>query len=218
MSNALRPLHQRIIVIVAAAVLGFLMVGAVLDAASNAISLISPRVTYLGTAAFLGVALAAEALLRRHPIRWVVNGQATNIRRLQAIPLATLLGMVLLLWVPRIFEIRSPPAPPSDILDDESRALISASRLNNLPASAFETLATSVAITVSPGVIRKGQAARLTWSTTNAVSVLIIPSIGYVPADGSVNVRPKESTTYQIGGTNPSGLMSFATVRVEVVP
>ncbi len=73
----------------------------------------------------------------------------------------------------------------------------------------------TVTITVSPNPIDAGQAAILTWSTTNADSATIDQGIGAVGASGSIPVSPCETTIYTITASGPGGTATAA-VTLEV--
>jgi hypothetical protein len=54
----------------------------------------------------------------------------------------------------------------------------------------------SVALSASPASAQAGQPVTLAWSSTNATSVTLQPSVGPIAAQGSATVRPSQSTTY----------------------
>ncbi len=76
--------------------------------------------------------------------------------------------------------------------------------------------APTATLTANPNTINAGQAATLSWSTTNATEVSI-DSIGKVNPNGSTQVLPSESTTYRLTAKNESGTQE-ATARVTVNP
>jgi hypothetical protein len=63
----------------------------------------------------------------------------------------------------------------------------------------------SVALSASPASAQVGQQVTLTWSSTNATSITLEPSLGLVAAQGSTTVRPSQSTTYTVTATGPGG-------------
>ncbi len=71
--------------------------------------------------------------------------------------------------------------------------------------------------TASPVTINRGGESTLTWNTTNASSVVINNGIGSKSADGSVVVKPLETTTYNltVNGTN-GGKVNCPVVVVTV--
>jgi hypothetical protein len=63
----------------------------------------------------------------------------------------------------------------------------------------------SVALSASPASAQAGQPVTLTWSSTNATSITLQPSVGQIAAQGSLTVRPSQSTTYTVIATGPGG-------------
>ena len=63
----------------------------------------------------------------------------------------------------------------------------------------------SVALSASPASAQAGQPVTLTWSSTNATSITLEPSMGPVVPQGSATVRPSQSTTYTVTATGPGG-------------
>ena len=64
-------------------------------------------------------------------------------------------------------------------------------------APAADSYATpTIEMSVSPSTIRRGGQASLSWSASNADSVLIDGGVGNVASNGSISVSPLESTTY----------------------
>jgi peptidoglycan-associated lipoprotein len=75
--------------------------------------------------------------------------------------------------------------------------------------------APTITLTVSPAAIEKGQAATLTWSSSNATGVTIDNGVGTVEASGNRSVRPSASTTYSAKASGPGG-SAVAEARVTV--
>jgi hypothetical protein len=73
----------------------------------------------------------------------------------------------------------------------------------------------SVALSASPVSAQAGQSVTLTWSSTNATSIKLEPSVGKVAAQGSATVRPSQSTTYTVTATGPGG-SSRASAQVTI--
>src|SRR5215469_6497174 len=63
----------------------------------------------------------------------------------------------------------------------------------------------TVALSASPSSVQAGQTVTLTWSSTNATSITLEPSVGRVAAQGSTTVKPSQSTTYTVTATGPGG-------------
>ena len=75
----------------------------------------------------------------------------------------------------------------------------------------------TVALSASPASAQAGQPVTLTWSTTNATSITLEPSVGRVAAQGSTTVKPSQSTTYTVTATGPGG-SAHATAQVTIAP
>ena len=83
----------------------------------------------------------------------------------------------------------------------------------------------SASISVNPRIVNPGQCATLTWSSSNASSCSINPTIGLVCSDvascsagGSVQVCPSFTTTYTLTCTGVGGQASAqATVAVGII-
>src|SRR5215831_1071258 len=74
-----------------------------------------------------------------------------------------------------------------------------------------------VALSASPASAQAGQPVTLTWSSTNATSITLEPSVGRVAAQGSTTVRPTQSTTYTVNATGPGG-SAHANAQVTITP
>jgi hypothetical protein len=75
----------------------------------------------------------------------------------------------------------------------------------------------SVALSASPASAQAGQPVTLTWSSTNATSITLEPSVGRVAAQGSTTVKPSQSTTYTVTATGPGG-SAHASAQVTITP
>src|SRR5438046_835626 len=75
----------------------------------------------------------------------------------------------------------------------------------------------SVALSASPASAQAGQPVTLKWSSTNAASVTLEPSVGPVAVKGSTTVRPSQSTTYTLTATGPGG-SAHASAQVTITP
>lgn len=71
-------------------------------------------------------------------------------------------------------------------------------------------------IKVSPGVIRQGEAAELSWSSSDAPTVALNPLVGTVAPNGRMAVSPTHTTTYSLRGWSASGDPATAHVTLEV--
>ena len=63
----------------------------------------------------------------------------------------------------------------------------------------------TVALSASPASAQAGQPVTLTWSSTNATSITLEPSLGRVAAQGSATVKPSQSTTYTVTARGTGG-------------
>jgi len=75
----------------------------------------------------------------------------------------------------------------------------------------------SVALSASTASAQAGQPVTLTWSSMNATSITLEPSMGGVAAKGSTTVRPSQSTTYTVTATGPGG-SARASAQVIITP
>jgi peptidoglycan-associated lipoprotein len=73
----------------------------------------------------------------------------------------------------------------------------------------------TVTLSADPSSINKGDAATLSWTSTNATQLTIAPEVGTVTAEGNTKVTPTDSTTYTITASGPGGSAN-ATARVTV--
>ena len=75
--------------------------------------------------------------------------------------------------------------------------------------------APTVTLNANPASIGSGDSSTLSWTSSNATSVSIVPEVGAVTAEGSTKVTPASSTTYTITANGPGGTAN-ATARVTV--
>ena len=73
----------------------------------------------------------------------------------------------------------------------------------------------TVNLTAVPSTIEKGQSVTLSWTSENATSLDLEPSVGAVQSSGSTSVSPTESTTYTLTAKGPGGTAT-STARVTV--
>ena len=83
------------------------------------------------------------------------------------------------------------------------------------PAPAPAPPQPTVTLSADPSSINKGDAATLSWTSTNATQLTIAPEVGTVTAEGNTKVTPSDSTTYTITASGPGGSAN-ATARVTV--
>ncbi len=110
-----RPWYQHAIVVTVALLVAFSFAGALLDATSNAHSLVPARVALLIATVLVGGTLALHPILRRWPLPWVAR-EGTTIRIAGLGPRAVgyVAGIVLLLFVPVLAQLvaREPRVEP----------------------------------------------------------------------------------------------------------
>src|SRR5215831_3155227 len=75
----------------------------------------------------------------------------------------------------------------------------------------------TVALSASPASAQAGQPVTLTWSSTNATSISLEPSVGRVAAQGSTTLKLSQSTTYTVTATGPGG-SAHASAQVTITP
>lgn len=97
------PIYQRAIQFAAYILFGLVAAGTLLDAFSNAFTLITPSATYIGTVTIIAGGSVAAVLIRRFSLRWISKGgKVIRLKRLGVQLKLALLGMIILLWVPRL--------------------------------------------------------------------------------------------------------------------
>lgn len=79
-------------------------------------------------------------------------------------------------------------------------------------------VAPSATFSVSPGTIKSGETATLTWSTEHATSCTIEPEIGDVALSGSSVVQPEQNTTYTLRAQGQGGTISRQVTVRYVAP
>lgn len=90
-----------------------------------------------------------------------------------------------------------------------------ASTAPTIPAQARAPIA-ACALSGSPATIKFGESARLNWSSIHARDVVISPDIGIVGPNGSIDVSPLVTTSYEIVATNADGDDARASVTIGV--
>ena len=98
-----RPVHQLALTIVAYVSAAVLAVGSLLHAFVNAREVFSPAITFVGSLLLLLIWITAATWVRLRPMRWVIaGGQPIRIHRLGFKVHCIFVGVLLLLWIPRI--------------------------------------------------------------------------------------------------------------------
>lgn len=78
--------------------------------------------------------------------------------------------------------------------------------------------APSADMTVTPGSITKGEAAVLTWKSSNATNCEIQPEVGSVKPQGTVRVVPADNTEYTITCNGAGGTANSAAKVAVIAP
>jgi phospholipase C len=78
----------------------------------------------------------------------------------------------------------------------------------------------TVALTVTPSIITTGGTATLSWTSSNATSVSIDPSVGTapLPLNGTASITPAASTSYTITATSGQQTATASTTVTAVPP
>lgn len=103
-------------------------------------------------------------------------------------------------------------------MDAKGRAATSSVVVTVVPQGSAPTMTLSI----SPAVVAAGQTANLTWTSTNATSVAITPSVlgddvTSVALSGAAAVSPTASTTYTATATGAGGTTATATATVNLL-
>jgi hypothetical protein len=100
------PLHQRLFIFPVWGLSGLMVVGTFLDAIGNAISLLSVRISVIGSALLTLGYGGLEFALRRHVARWTFRaGQTGRVKGLGIRPRTAVCGGLVLLWVPHVLRL-----------------------------------------------------------------------------------------------------------------
>lgn len=83
-------------------------------------------------------------------------------------------------------------------------------------AQAQDEYPTIVSFNTDRNLVYEGESATLIWVVTNSTNVTIEPDIGEVVLNGSVEITPRENSTYFMNATDGEN-SSTATVTINVV-
>lgn len=87
-------------------VLGMLAAGAFLDSIANTFLLITPRITYISSIAIIGIWVSLMVLLKKRGLVWFTkDDQQVRIRRLRVKVKGAVIGIMILLWLPRVADV-----------------------------------------------------------------------------------------------------------------
>jgi hypothetical protein len=108
--------HQKLIEYCAYIVAGITFLGALLDTISNSIALITKSVTNIGTVALVAGGFGLDYYLQKHGLDWVTrDGRTIRIQRLEDKQIYIIIGLIVVLWIPRVFgdAATKDPTPPN---------------------------------------------------------------------------------------------------------
>ena len=109
-----RPPHQRLFLGVTWALAGVIALGSLLDAVSNAISLVTPTRAVIVSVVVLLLWFALEHRIRRQPLDWAgEDGTLVRIKGLGWSIRIGLMGALMLLWLPVVIPAPRNPVPPA---------------------------------------------------------------------------------------------------------
>jgi hypothetical protein len=130
------PPLQRNLLRLSYVLLGFAATGAFLDWINNAISIVTPKVTYIGTCCYVVVWLTAELISKVRGIQWKSStGGSFRVKSLGVKLRLAMLGGILLLWIPRVIDRYSVPKSTSLT---PSRKLIGGTAIETQPDEPVE--------------------------------------------------------------------------------
>jgi len=198
------PLYEHLFLWSRWVLLGVLALGAVFSAINNALSLVTPAFSYVGSAALLLLWLVLVAVARLRGIAWTeTQGIRVRLRRLSAKTHFFFVGCLLLLWVPRVADqVRAASNPtlnagreqhggatsgPSQTTSKESQAS---------PVEQSPPPATQPPVTVQPPVTTQPPVTRKWWDTVSK------GNFTFTPLDPIPNARI----------TNPVGINEYGDV------
>jgi Tol biopolymer transport system component len=102
---------------------GFLLAGSIIDIVNNTANLITPPITIWGTVGLVTTFIMINLYLKRRPLLWTLDdGQQIQVRRLGEWPMIMGIGIILALWLPRLFQINTdlPATHPSAVSENQN--------------------------------------------------------------------------------------------------
>ena len=128
-----KPLYQKIIEVGGWMIGGTMILGAFLDGIANAVSLINLKVSSIITISLIVFYLVLQYFFKNRRMVWVSDsGQILNIIRLSKKLKYTILGALILLWIPVIFNFQSESKKYSKIIQNKP--------IFDLPDTSFKIL------------------------------------------------------------------------------
>lgn len=102
------PWYQVVLRRITFVLFGITALGVFLDAISNAVAIVTPKVTYYGTGIILIIWTVIEVVLRYRPLLWSSKGNNKIVlKKLGIKPQLAVVGAITLLWIPRIISINT---------------------------------------------------------------------------------------------------------------
>jgi len=86
----------------------------------------------------------------------------------------------------------------------------------NITAAVEAPLTPGARISVNPATIAKGQAASLSWDSSNATDCTIQPAIGVVQPHGSLRITPEHDTSYTLACSGAGGTAISEAAHISV--
>lgn len=106
-----KPIYQNVTNFARAIAIGFIAVGSVFSALNNTRQWITPTITYWGSVVIAFAFLGGAVAVRVARPRWIIGGRETTLTGVNRQYWATLFGLLLVLWLPRV--LPSSGAAPS---------------------------------------------------------------------------------------------------------
>jgi hypothetical protein len=199
MDQPARPWYQTLSLALAAAATGFLLLGNILGAVGNAFAFVSPLVTYVGTAALLLILVGAHLLLLRRALPWRKHGRIIRVTGLRMGSLVVLIGMIALLWIPRLFNLRV-SAPISvlqlAVINPKAPRLLIANPLD-VPVTNARVSFTLWNVDIDPSLL-KSQAIVVPSDERAVAKIEMSEEVPWVPRHTYLPLAPIEFTKYSI--------------------
>lgn len=103
------PLHQRGVKWILGALAGLLFFGTLLDSISNALTLITPQITYISTVVLLVLIISLALVQRFKPVIWIDEAGNRNYIKIESYHYLFVGGVIVLLWTPLLINWLNPP-------------------------------------------------------------------------------------------------------------
>lgn len=198
-SQPARPWYQTLSLMIAAAATGFLLLGNVLDAVSNAFAFVPPLVTYVGTAVLIVIMVSAQLALARRSLPWRKHGKIIRVTGLRMGSVVVLLGMIALLWIPRLFDRRdssSVPALRLGVINPQSPQLVIGNPLD-VPVTNVRVSFTLWNVDIDPALLQS-QAIVVPPDERAVAKIELSEEVPWIPRNAYLPIAPIEFTKWGI--------------------